>query len=105
MNFVVMPIIHFCYPETARRSLEEIDLLFASDSILVKSNMQEHDRRLAAAGGNIAVAARTLLDEVNGETYLDPRRASVDHTIETGKASLSSGSNHMDLSKEKGHAM
>jgi MFS family permease len=74
MNIVVMPIIHFFYPETAGRSLEEVDLLFASDSPLVSKNMAEYDRRVAEAGGSIPIAARTLLDEVNGETNLDPRR-------------------------------
>ena len=77
MNFVVMPIIHFFYPETAGRSLEEVDLLFSSDSPFVSTNMAEYDRRVAEAGGNVAVAARRLLDEVNGETHLDPRRVSV----------------------------
>ncbi|KAJ8608401.1 hypothetical protein MRB53_039653 [Persea americana] len=99
MNFVVMPIIHLFYPETARRSLEEIDLLFANDSLLVEKNMQEYDRRIAAAGGNIAVAARKLLDEVNGESHLDPRRFSVDN--ENGSAKTSEDTNHVELTKEK----
>lgn len=77
MNVVVIPIIHFFYPETAGRSLEEVDLLFTSDSPLVSMNMAEYDRRVAEAGGNIAVAARMLLDEVDGETNLDPRRFSI----------------------------
>jgi MFS family permease len=77
MNIVVMPIIHFFYPETAGRSLEEVDLLFASDSPLVSKNMAEYHRRLAEAGGNVAVAARQLLDEVDGQTHLDPRRVSI----------------------------
>ena len=77
MNFVVMPIIHFFYPETAGRSLEEVDLLFTSDSLLVNKNMAEYYRRVAEAGGNVAVAARALLDEVNGESNLDPRRVSI----------------------------
>lgn len=77
MNFVVMPIIHFFYPETAGRSLEEVDLLFTSDSLFVSKNMAEYDRRVAEAGGNVAVAARKLLDEVDGESGLDPKRVSV----------------------------
>jgi len=77
MNIVVMPIIHFFYVETAGRSLEEINLLFTSDSPFVKKNMEEYHRRIAAAGGNVAVAARQLLDEVDGEAHLDPRRVSV----------------------------
>lgn len=77
MNIVVIPIIHFFYPETAGRSLEEIDLLFTSDSPFVSKNMAEYDRRVAEAGGNIAVAARNLLDEVDGKTDLEQRRISV----------------------------
>lgn len=77
MNLVVMPIIHFCYPETAGRSLEEVDLLFTSDSILVSKNMAEYDRRVAEAGGNVGVAVRKLLDEVNGESHLDPQRIAI----------------------------
>ena len=101
MNFVVMPIIHFFFIETARVSLEEVDLLFASDSLLVKDNVLEHDRRVAAAGGKVAVAARQLLDEVNGETHLDPRRVSVDH--ETGLSKTRT--NHVDLEKEKADSL
>jgi sugar porter (SP) family MFS transporter len=96
MNFVVMPIIHFFYPETARRSLEEVDLLFASDSLLASKNMAEHDRRVDEAGGNVAVAARRLLDEVNGETHLDPRRVSV--TGEFGEGKAPSDMEHSEVS-------
>lgn len=74
LNVVASPIIYFFYPETANRSLEEMNLIFTSDSWLVSENMKEYNRRVEAAGGNIAVAARALLDEVDGETHLDPRR-------------------------------
>ena len=74
LNIVASPIIYFFYPETANRSLEEMNLIFTSDSWLVSENMKEYDRHIAAAGGNIAVAARALLDGVDGETHLDPRR-------------------------------
>lgn len=84
MNIVCMPIIHLFYPETAGRSLEEVDLLFASDNPLVSKNMKEYDRRVAEAGGSIAVAARRLLDEVDGVTDLDPRRVSIPDA-ESGK--------------------
>lgn len=87
MNIVVMPIIHFFYPETAGRSLEEVDLLFTSDSLLVNKNMAEYHRRVAEAGGNVAVAARALLDEVNGESNLDPRRVSIVDSV--GKSAKS----------------
>lgn len=77
MNFVCMPIIHFFYPETAGRSLEEVDLLFSSDSLLVSKNMAEYDRRVVEAGGSVVVAARKLLNEVDSENFLDPQSLSV----------------------------
>lgn len=67
MNIVAMPIIYFFYPEVAKRSLEDINLLFTSNSLLVKKNMLEYDRRIDEAGGNVAVAARRLLAEVDGQ--------------------------------------
>ena len=100
MNVVVMPIIHFFYPETAGRSLEEVDLLFASDSLLVSKNMAEYDRRVAEAGGNIAVAARRLLDEVDGHDNLDPRRVSLS-TVEDGHLKIAAEKDHVESSNEK----
>lgn len=100
MNVLVMPIIHFFYPETAGRSLEEVDLLFTSDSPLVSRNMAEYDRRLAEAGGNIAVAARKLLDEVDGETNLDPTRV-LDHGNETGTVKSHAETQYHESSSEK----
>ena len=44
-NVLAMPIIWFAYPEPAGRSLAEVNLLFASDSVLVGANMREHHRR------------------------------------------------------------
>jgi MFS family permease len=85
MNIIAMPIIRFLYPEVAGRSLEEVNLLFTSERMLVTKNMAEYDRRVAEAGGNIAVAERRLLVEVDGQTHLDPRRVSVISTIESGK--------------------
>lgn len=89
MNIIALPLIHFFYVETAGRSLEEINLLFTSDSPFVSANMAEYERRIAEAGGNIAVASRRLLDEVNGTTDLDPtRRSSVlAQDIEKGRVS------------------
>ncbi|KAJ5791961.1 uncharacterized protein N7503_007939 [Penicillium pulvis] len=74
MNVLAMPLVWFFYPEVAGRSLEEINLLFTSESLLVSKNMAEYHRRINEAGGNIAVASRRLLDEVDGTTDLDPRR-------------------------------
>lgn len=67
MNIVAMPIVYFFYPEVAKRSLEEVNLLFTSDSLLVSKNMYEYQRRIDEAGGDVAVAARRLLDEVDGQ--------------------------------------
>jgi hypothetical protein len=68
LNIVAIPLIYFFYPEVAKRSLEEINLLFTSDTLFVKANMREYDRRIDAASGSIAVAARNLLAEVDGHS-------------------------------------
>lgn len=65
MNIVAIPIVHLFYPEVARRSLEEINLLFTSNSLLASRNMDEYHRRIDEAGGSVAVAARHLLAEVD----------------------------------------
>ena len=65
MNVVSTPIIYFFYPETASRSLEEVNLLFTSDSLLVSKNMAAYHARVNAAGGSIPLAVKTLLEEAN----------------------------------------
>ncbi|KAK6382976.1 hypothetical protein LTS17_003646 [Exophiala oligosperma] len=100
MNIVVMPIIHLFYPETAGRSLEEVDLLFTSDSPLVSKNMAEYNRRVAEAGGNIAVAARKLLDEVDGEDNLDPTRVAHSN-LEHGRVKTDTEKDHVESSTDK----
>jgi hypothetical protein len=81
MNIIATPTVYYFYPEVAGKSLEEVNLLFTSDSLLVSKNMEEYHRRVAEAGGNVAVAARRLLDEVDGTTHLDPRRRSSIGTV------------------------
>ena len=66
MNAVSAPIIYLFYPEVASKTLEEVNLLFTSESLLVKKNMAAYHARLDAANGNVAVAARKLFDEVDG---------------------------------------
>lgn len=41
LNFCTLPFVYFWYPETAGRTLEEMDILFSSDSMLV--HKQEKD--------------------------------------------------------------
>ena len=65
MNILSAPVVWFFYPEVANKSLEEINLLFTSESLLVSNNMIEYHRRVDEAGGNVTVAARRLLDEVD----------------------------------------
>lgn len=63
--------------------------------------MQEHDRRVTEAGGNVAVAARRLLDEVNGETHLDPRRVSIGGGDAEAKAGSDLEHSEISASQEK----
>lgn len=65
MNALVLPLIYFFYVEPAGHSLEEVNLLFTSDSPFARPNVAEYEKRVAAAGGNSAVAARRLMDEVD----------------------------------------
>ena len=65
MNAVSAPIIYFLFPEVANKSLEEVNLLFTSDNVLVRKNMAAYHQRLDAANGNVALAARRLFDEVD----------------------------------------
>ena len=66
MNAVSAPIIYMFYPEVADKTLEEVNLLFTSESLFVSKNMTAYHSRLDAANGNVAVAARRLFDEVDG---------------------------------------
>ena len=100
MNFVVIPIIHFFYPETIGRSLEEVDLLFASDSPLVSKNIAEYNRRITEASSNIAVATRRLLNKVDGENNLDPKRVSLS-IVEDGRIKTNAKKDYINLSSKK----
>ncbi|PQK09429.1 hypothetical protein BB8028_0001g14990 [Beauveria bassiana] len=73
MNIVAMPVVWYLYPEVAKRSLEEMNLLFTSDSLLVSENMKAYHQRIADAGGDVALASRRLLDEVQGSEERDPK--------------------------------
>lgn len=73
MNAVSTPVIYLFYPEVANKSLEEVNLLFTSDSLLVGKNMAAYHARLDAANGNVAVAARRLFEEVDSHEPGDER--------------------------------
>ncbi|KAM4065677.1 major facilitator superfamily protein [Hirsutella rhossiliensis] len=66
INIAAVPVVWLLFPETANKSLEEVSLLFASDSLLATENTREFHRRVDAAGGHVATAVRRLLDEVDG---------------------------------------
>lgn len=71
-----MPIVWFLFPEVAGKPLEASPLLFSSDSVLVSANMKEYDRMMDEAGGNIAIASRRLLDDVDRENS-EPEKGNV----------------------------
>eukprot|EP01113_Clastostelium_recurvatum_P006022 TRINITY_DN12721_c0_g1_i1.p1 TRINITY_DN12721_c0_g1~~TRINITY_DN12721_c0_g1_i1.p1 ORF type:complete len:429 (-),score=66.28 TRINITY_DN12721_c0_g1_i1:29-1315(-) len=45
-NFLIIPIVYLFYPETANRSLEELDVLFTSKSVLVHKAEEEYKQGL-----------------------------------------------------------
>jgi hypothetical protein len=86
MNVVAMPLIWFFFPEVSQKSLEEINLLFTSDSLFVSKNMKEYERRLAEADGDVAMASRLLLHEVDG--FTQPSRAMEKDVEQHGDATV-----------------
>ena len=71
MNVIVMPFIYLFYPEPTGHSLEEVNLLFTAESPFVWANEREYRRRVAEADGNTAIAARRLMEEVDGKIMGD----------------------------------
>lgn len=67
LNAACLPLTYFFLPETANRSLEEINLLFTLKNPLVSKNEAAYRKRIEEAGGNVAVAERRLLDSVNDQ--------------------------------------
>ncbi|KAI9874336.1 MAG: hypothetical protein M1830_009855, partial [Pleopsidium flavum] len=64
-NFCSLPLVYLFFPETNGRSLEEINLLFAAHSPIVSANEREFRRMLDEAGGNVAVAERRLVEDLD----------------------------------------
>src|SRR5277367_5183233 len=63
-NVAVISLAYFV-PETANRSLEEINLLFSFDNPLVSANEREYDKMIAEANSDVAVTECRLLDSVD----------------------------------------
>ncbi|KAK9476209.1 sugar transporter STL1 [Lipomyces japonicus] len=79
MNVVVIPIVWALYPETSQRTLEEVDLLFASSSPWVWESEKEFER-LKAEHPDITLASRRLhtVGRVDEEGAVATGVASVD---------------------------
>ena len=85
-NIVSMPLVWFFYPEVAGKTLEEVNLLFTSESPFVQPNMKEYHRLIDEAGGNVTVAERRLFDSVDAENHEgDEARRAGAYTVEEGK--------------------
>ena len=78
-NIITIPMVYCLYPETNQRTLEEINLIFSSDSIWTwdaernfeKLKMQDEDGLLRDAG--VGEGEQTLLDPETGlprESYM-----------------------------------
>jgi len=57
-NFLFVPLVYFCYPETANLTLEEIDYIFAEPdkgavkwSLEMRKERMKHGRRESMVGG------------------------------------------------------
>lgn len=51
-NFLFVPLVYFCYPETANLTLEEIDYIFADESKgVVKWSLEMRRQRLSQGLG------------------------------------------------------
>ncbi|KAK3717724.1 hypothetical protein LTR37_005495 [Vermiconidia calcicola] len=97
MNAVSAPIIYLFYPEVANKSLEEVNLLFTSDSLLVGKNMAAYQVRLDAANGNVAVAARTLFDQVD---EFERRKSAVGRGSESEKSDLDKNASDIETAEK-----
>lgn len=66
-NFASLPLVFLYFPETLGRSLEEVNLLFAAPSPYVRANEKEYSRRLGEVHGDVTVAERILLEEIENQ--------------------------------------
>lgn len=67
VNVITIPIVWALYPESNQRTLEEMDLLFAADSIW-NWEAEKNYRRLVEENPQIVQAAKRAQDVVDPET-------------------------------------
>ena len=72
VNFLTIPMVWALYPETANRTLEEMDLLFASPSPWVWDE-EEHFARLKAERAELEHVHRTASHKGGETKALDVR--------------------------------
>lgn len=51
LNFCFIPLVYWFYPETARLSLEQIDVLFTGDKVLLHAPKEDLERKIVVGGG------------------------------------------------------
>lgn len=80
-NFLFVPLVYFCYPETANLTLEEIDLIFADHSKgSVKLSLEMRKEKLQYGESHVFGRRASGADTVDGGTL----RGSVDESKEKG---------------------
>lgn len=103
-NVAALPLVYFFFPETANRSLEEVNLLFSMDNPLVSVNEAEYEKMLAEANGNAAVAERRLLDIVdtaNGEKEERLESTLVDNNVHPSVGGDEKFTHHVEEESQK----
>jgi hypothetical protein len=105
MNACFIPVIYFFYPETSRRSLEEIDLIFAKGYVenmsYVKASfelphLQEHDiDRVARQYGLVDSDAEATVGDDNDEKVV------VERSSDDERTRVGSDASEADLTPER----
>jgi hypothetical protein len=91
-NILAMPVIWLLYPEVAANTLEEVNLLFASNPIFASENVKECQRMLDGAGGNVAPASCRLMESVELRFPDDEEKSAPAFAPKKGAAHIESAS-------------
>lgn len=90
INFIYVPVIYFYYPETAGRSLEEIDIIFAKaydekkyPFVVAQEMPKLTTREIEEEGQRLGLFDEE--EEFNGETY-DQIKHEIEHEASHGNA-------------------